>query len=184
MERRRAWLYCRVGNGWDADATDYLNLQKTQLEQFCQEHGLTIAGSAIVTGNGKREIRELVQSGIERNSFDVLAVLSIWVDGINSLFTVEKLLLGGTRFEKIYAFEHDGLTNLLFPFSGEVKLNMGKLVMWRLQTHENFGGTWLSDYVPNRLQVPGLPDVPGIRRLWLFPHRPGPQGVWPIHQGQ
>lgn len=110
--------------------------------------------------------------------------LQEWLDGINSLFTEEKLLLGGTRFEKIYAFEHDGLTNLLFPFSGEVKLNMGKLVMWRLQTHENFGGTWLSDYVPNRLQVPGLPDVPGIRRLWLFPHRPGPQGVWPIHQGQ
>ena len=23
--------------------------------------------------------------------------------------------------------------------------------MWRLQTHGNFGGTWLSDYVPNRL---------------------------------
>ena len=23
--------------------------------------------------------------------------------------------------------------------------------MWRLQTHANFGGTWLSDYVPNRL---------------------------------
>ena len=28
---------------------------------------------------------------------------------------------------------------------------MGKLAMWRLQTHGNFGGTWLSDYVPNRL---------------------------------
>ena len=23
--------------------------------------------------------------------------------------------------------------------------------MWRLKTHEMFGGTWLSDYVPNRL---------------------------------
>ena len=23
--------------------------------------------------------------------------------------------------------------------------------MWRLQTHETFGGTWLSDFVPNRL---------------------------------
>ena len=28
---------------------------------------------------------------------------------------------------------------------------MGKLAMWRLQTHGAFGGTWLSDYVPNRL---------------------------------
>ena len=30
-------------------------------------------------------------------------------------------------------------------------LDIGKLAMWRLQTHELFGGTWLSDYVPNRL---------------------------------
>lgn len=28
---------------------------------------------------------------------------------------------------------------------------MGKLAMWRLHSHEQFGGTWLSDYVPNRL---------------------------------
>lgn len=30
-------------------------------------------------------------------------------------------------------------------------MEIGKLAMWRLQTHENFGGTWLSDFVPNRL---------------------------------
>ena len=47
-------------------------------------------------------------------------------------------------------FQHDGLTNLYFPFEG-VDLNVGRLVMWRLQTHEQFGGTWLSDYVPNGL---------------------------------
>ena len=28
---------------------------------------------------------------------------------------------------------------------------MGRLAMWRLRTHEDFGGTWLSDYVPNKL---------------------------------
>ncbi len=39
---------------------------------------------------------------------------------------------------------------ILYPF-GDVKLDMGKLAMWRLQTHDTFGGTWLSDYVPNRL---------------------------------
>ena len=39
----------------------------------------------------------------------------------------------------------------MFPFSEDVKLDMGRLAMWRLQTHENFGGTWLSDYVDNRL---------------------------------
>ncbi len=46
--------------------------------------------------------------------------------------------------------EHGGLSCILYPFE-DVKLNMGKLAMWRLQTHETFGGTWLSDYVPNRL---------------------------------
>lgn len=28
---------------------------------------------------------------------------------------------------------------------------MGRLAIWRLRSHEEFGGTWLSDYVPNRL---------------------------------
>ncbi len=111
MERRRAWLYCRVGNGWDADATDYLNLQKTQLEQFCQEHGLTIAGSAIVTGNGKREIRELVQSGIERNSFDVLAVLSISRIGLDIL-GVAQLAETLSEHDKGFCFVKEELCTL------------------------------------------------------------------------
>ncbi len=25
--------------------------------------------------------------------------------------------------------------------------------MWRLRSHESFGGTWLSDYLPNKLGV-------------------------------
>ena len=75
-----------------------------------------------------------------------------WVDGINGLLTEAGILLDGSKFpaEKVSVFQHDGLTNMLFPFE-DVKLNMGKLAMWRLQTHETFGGTWLSDYVPNRL---------------------------------
>ena len=32
-----------------------------------------------------------------------------------------------------------------------VDIDMCKLAMWRLHSHEQFGGTWLSDYVPNRL---------------------------------
>ena len=31
------------------------------------------------------------------------------------------------------------------------RFNEYKLAMWRLRSHEQFGGTWLSDYVPNRL---------------------------------
>lgn len=73
-----------------------------------------------------------------------------WVDGINQMLTEAGILLEGTEFQEVSVFEHDGLTCILYPFE-DVKLSMGKLAMWRLQTHENFGGTWLSDYVPNRL---------------------------------
>jgi len=76
--------------------------------------------------------------------------LQEWVDGINDLLTQAGILLNGSRFENAATFQHDGLTNLLFSFEG-VQLNVGKLAMWRIQTHSQFGGTWLSDYVPNRL---------------------------------
>ena len=39
---------------------------------------------------------------------------------------------------------------LLFPFE-KTDLDVGRLAMWRLQNYEIFGGTWLSDYVPNKL---------------------------------
>lgn len=76
--------------------------------------------------------------------------LQEWVDGINDLLTQEGILLNGTKFEHASTFQHDGLTNLMFSFEG-VQLNVGKLALWRIQTHSQFGGTWLSDYVPNRL---------------------------------
>lgn len=74
-----------------------------------------------------------------------------WLDGINDLLTREDILLNGTRFPECSVFEHDGCTNILFPFREDVRLDMGSLAMWRLQTHDQFGGTWLSDYVSNRL---------------------------------
>lgn len=79
--------------------------------------------------------------------------LNEWIDGINDLLTGSEILLGGTKFkaENCCVFENEGLTNLMFAFSEDVKLDMGKLAMWRLQTHENFGGKWLSDYVDNTL---------------------------------
>ena len=80
-----------------------------------------------------------------------------WVDGINQMLTEEEILLEGTEFQEVSVFEHDGQVCILYPFE-DVKLDMGKLAMWRLQTHETFGGTWLSDYVPNRLG--GFADRP------------------------
>lgn len=81
--------------------------------------------------------------------------LQEWVDGINGELTKGKILLDGTKFkaENCCVFENESFTCLLFPFSADVKLDIGKLAMWRLQTHECFGGTWLSDYVPNNLGV-------------------------------
>lgn len=76
--------------------------------------------------------------------------LQDWIDGINNMFTENGILLNGTKFEKVYAFKNENLTNLFYPFD-DVELSMGKLAMWRLATHSQFYGTWLSDYVPNQL---------------------------------
>ena len=74
-----------------------------------------------------------------------------WLDGINEILTNEGILKKGAVFEDAYSFQHDGLTCVLFPFEENMELDMGKLAVWRLATHSTFGGTWLSDYVPNRL---------------------------------
>ncbi len=63
----------------------------------------------------------------------------------------EGILKGGSKFENISVFQNGSLTNILFPFEDGLEIDMGKLAMWRLRYHEQFGGTWLSDYVPNRL---------------------------------
>ena len=76
--------------------------------------------------------------------------LQEWENGINDILTDQNILLNGTRFKNVMSFKNDGKTNLLFPFE-DAKINFGKLSMWRLQTHDRFGGTWLSDYVENRL---------------------------------
>lgn len=77
--------------------------------------------------------------------------LNEWTDGINEMLTESGILADETKFTEVYEFQNDGLTCLMFPFDENVKLEVGKLAVWRLQTHEQFGGTWLSDYVPNRL---------------------------------
>ena len=76
--------------------------------------------------------------------------LQEWVDGINDMLTESEILQNESRFEKAYTFSNENLTCLLFPFDG-VQLDVGKLAIWRLETRETFGSTWLSDYVDNRL---------------------------------
>ena len=92
-----------------------------------------------------------------------------WLDGVNGVLTDAGILLDGDTFKDVSVFEYGGLTNLLFDMDN-VKLDVGKLAMWRLQTHGDFGGTWLSDYVPNKLggfikeqsQAKEKPDCPLI----------------------
>lgn len=76
--------------------------------------------------------------------------LQEWVDGINDMLTADGILKNGSRFEDVFTFEHEKVTCLLFPLEG-VELDVGKLTVWRMKTHGQFYGTWLSDYVPNRL---------------------------------
>ena len=76
--------------------------------------------------------------------------LKEWVDGINGLLTEEGILLDGAVFRDVSVFKNGEVTNLLFHMD-DVKLNTGKLAIWRLKTHENFSGTWLSDYLDNYL---------------------------------
>lgn len=77
--------------------------------------------------------------------------LQEWVDGINEILTEEGILKKGAKFEDVYSFRNGELTCLLFPFKDDVPLDGKKLAIWRVQTHQTFGSTWLSDYVPNEL---------------------------------
>ena len=59
---------------------------------------------------------------------------------LQGVLTEVGILLDGSTFqaENVSSFQHDGVTNLLFPFE-DVKLNIGKFAMWRIQTHGRFG---------------------------------------------
>ena len=73
-----------------------------------------------------------------------------WLEGVNRMFREANILKGDSKFDKCYVFTHNNHTCMLFPFEN-VDLDVGRLAMWRLQNYEIFGGTWLSDFVPNRL---------------------------------
>ena len=79
--------------------------------------------------------------------------LTEWVDGINEELTNNGILLDGTKFsiDDCVSFKNEGVTCMLYQFNEHIKLDMGKLAMWRLKTHGAFSGKWLTDYVNNRL---------------------------------
>jgi len=73
-----------------------------------------------------------------------------WVDGINDILTENGILLDDTKFDNVSVFQNEGVTCMLYSFDN-VHLDVGKLSMWRLQSYTAFAGTWLSDYVDNKL---------------------------------
>ena len=95
-----------------------------------------------------REMRKIRREGLVLQGCG--GDLQEWLDGVNGMLADEGILLEGTRFERIYVFQHEGRQNLLFPFDDAVKLDVGKLAVWRLR-NPNLEGMWLSDYVDNRL---------------------------------
>lgn len=83
-----------------------------------------------------------------------------WVDGINDILTENGILLDDTKLDNVSVFQNEGVTCILYPFDN-VHLDVGKLSMWRLQSYTAFAGTWLSDYVDNKLggfEVKQKPD--------------------------
>jgi len=78
-----------------------------------------------------------------------------WLNGINEMLSEEGILKNGSAFKNISVFEHNGITNILYPFDDidSENIDIGKLAMWRLKSHAEFGGTWLSDYLPNQLSA-------------------------------
>ena len=73
-----------------------------------------------------------------------------WLDGINELLTEEGILKNGSKFENISVFQNGEITNILFPFEDGLEIDMGKLAMWRLCYHEQFGGTCLPSSARSR----------------------------------
>lgn len=76
--------------------------------------------------------------------------LQEWLDGFNDLMTEQGILLNGSRFQNCSAFKNGDITCILYPFEG-AELNLGKLAIWRVATHETFGGTWFDEYVNKQL---------------------------------
>ena len=92
--------------------------------------------------------------------------LDEWESGINDWLTEEGILLDGTKFSDITPFQYRGLTCLLFAMTDDVKVDVGRLAVWRLKSHEVFGGTWLSDFLNNQLGMAEnvAPPLPNERK--------------------
>ena len=128
------------------------SFRKLTQQEIAQEQGMKMGGDGAVS------IRLISTEQLRRMGDQEGLVLQgcggdpqEWLDGINEILAQEGILKKGAGFEEAYTFRHDGLTCMLFPFKEDMELDVGRLAAWRLASYSTFGGTWLSDYVPNRL---------------------------------
>ena len=73
-----------------------------------------------------------------------------WIDGVNAELKKDNILLEGTEFKDISRFEQNGRTCLLFEYGKDVKVDVGKLSIWRIKFAQ-LEGMWLGDYIDNKL---------------------------------
>ena len=77
--------------------------------------------------------------------------LQEWQDGVNGMLADDGIpLRGDAPLSGFMCSSTESRQNLLFLFDDAVKLDVGKLAIWRLR-NLNLEGMWLSDYVDNRL---------------------------------
>ena len=77
-----------------------------------------------------------------------------WLERINNELAKHGAFKNGFMFKDAYVFEHGRAINILFPVESiEDNFYLLNLEAWQYFSYTEYGGTWLSDYLPNRLGI-------------------------------